>query len=324
MIVLSACKKDAVNKSVTNGKTTPVTFSLGFAQSTGSFNGAANITNSKFSTHTLAVDTTLAKYASVIYAGVYASDGSEVFLTKQLSTDTTFGTVSFNLSPGNYTVVFIAGQSDILFGPDKLSNSDIEYATLVNGNPVYTWKDTFFQKVSLTVGNTGIDQSVTLNRIGSQIIVNIEDAIPANVKFIAFSVSDGSVGTPQQIFNINTGAPSASSSTGLLFANTSVSTPVTAGATNTQLCIPTMGNPNHPFNLQIFAYDQLPPVPFNGFNFNGELISYFTSATVTVQSGHQTVLSGKLFGGNGLTNTGGFQMTVDPQWSTTTTTIPFQ
>src|SRR3569832_1570820 len=65
MIALSACKKDAVNKSVTNNKTTHVTFNVGYTQSTGSFHGAVNI--GKFKTRNLAVDTTLVKYASVIF-----------------------------------------------------------------------------------------------------------------------------------------------------------------------------------------------------------------------------------------------------------------
>src|SRR5579863_9170388 len=112
MIALSACKRDAVNKPVTQGKT-PVTFRVGFAQSTGSFNGAVKINSGKFSAHTLAADTSLTKYASVILVGLYASDGTKISLTTQLSTDTAFGKINFNLSPGNYTVTFAAGQSGL-------------------------------------------------------------------------------------------------------------------------------------------------------------------------------------------------------------------
>lgn len=325
MIVLSACKKDAVNKSVTNGKTTPVTFSMGFTKSTGGFNGAANITRSKLGAHTLAVDTTLVKYASVIYVGVYTSDGNRLFLTKQLATDTTFGTVQYNLPPGTYTVTFAAGQTGMGEVGTTLTNTDISYSQEINSQTYDIWQSTFFQKMSLTVGSSSINQNVTLNRIDAQVVVNIEDAVPSNVKFIAIRTDDGGATEAFPFFSVNTGAVEPTSNDGYRIATTSTSTPVAAGTKNLQLAV-FLVNVNRAHTIEIFAYDQLGTMNGNPheISFNGTLVSYYINHNITLQAGHQTILSGKLFGGNGTTNTGGFQITVDPEWSPTTTTIPFQ
>jgi len=320
--MLSACRKDAVKKTADKSKT-PVTFALGFTQSTGGFNGAANITKGKFGPHTLAMDTSLTKYASVIYIGVYASDGTQLFLTKQLATDTAFGKVNYNLSPGSYTVTFSAGQSGMVEGGTTLANTDFYYPVGPSYHP-YIWKNSFFKKISLTVGNASINQSVTLSRIDAQVIVNIEDAVPANVKFIFFSISDEQGGyTVQQLFDTNTGGPYPGTATGYEFANTSLDTALIAGTKNIKLMIPLLAS-NRKFDINIVAYDRLPPAGFQGSTFGENIVASYSTSNVTIQNGHQTILSGKLFGGNGLSNTGGFQITVDPQWGTTTTTIPFQ
>jgi hypothetical protein len=322
MVVFSACKKDAINKSTNNGKLASVTFNVGFAQSVGSFNGAHNL--AKLIGHNLAADSTLKANASILYATVYQSNGSSLIQTKQLSTDTAFGHVKFNLPAGTYTVVFAAGQTGLFTDNSPLSTATLLYDNGQNGSD-NSWHSTFFQKISITVGSTGIVQSVSLNRIDSQIIVDIEDAIPSNVKFLYVTVTDnksqGGKGFPQ--FSVGTGAPIASSNDGFKFASTSPDTAVITGVKNTRFCI-TLLDTSNPYTVNIYAYDQLPPANFNGQDSNGNLIGFFTSSTVMVQTGHQTILSGKLFGGNGLTNTGGFQMTVDPTWDPTTTTIPFQ
>jgi len=63
---------------------------------------------------------------------------------------------------------------------------------------------------------------------------------------------------------------------------------------------------------------------FNGTGVVGDLIADVTVPNVTVQPNHQTVVSGKLFGGNGTGNAGAFTVTVDPTWDPSPTTIPFQ
>src|ERR1043165_9982936 len=115
LIGLASCKKDAVNKTGSNNsKTSRVSFNIGFSQATGVFgvkNGSANLKLNTLATN--AVDPVLAANAKVLYVGVYQADGARLFLTKQLATDTAFGTVNYNLPQGTYTFVFIAGQNGL-------------------------------------------------------------------------------------------------------------------------------------------------------------------------------------------------------------------
>jgi len=323
MIVLSACKKDAANKKI-NDKTTPVTFSVGYSQSTGGFNGAADI--SKFKTHNLAINTTLAKYASVIYVGVYTTGGSQLFLTKQLATDTVFGTVNYNLPPGDYIITFAGGQTGMVENGTTLSNTYINYGVGANGyNP---WQNTFFQKINLTVGSSAINQNVTLSRIGAQLIVNIEDATPANVQSIQVSMTDNPTQGSSNAFAVGSetnGIPGAPpSDPGLMYAYTPIGTAITPGTKNYQLAIAFL-KVAAPYTVTIAAYNRTLGVPSGPVQYGPSYtVAYYVVSNVTAQAGAQTILSGKLFGGNGLTNTGGFRMTIDPEWSPTTTTIPFQ
>ncbi|MBS1530380.1 MAG: hypothetical protein JSU01_08745 [Bacteroidetes bacterium] len=327
MIILSACKKDAVNKKVNDNKTTPVTFSVGYSQAKGGFNGAVNISKSKFGPHTLAVDTTLAKYASVIYVGVYTTSGDQLFLTKQLATDTVFGTVNYNLAPGNYIVTFAAGQTGMIETGTTLNNTYINYG--IGGNGMNPWQNTFFQKLNLTVGSSSINQNVTMNRIGAQLVVNIEDAVPSNVKSIIVSMTDNPTQESGNAFAVGSetaGIPgNPPSDPGLMYAYTPPTTAITAGTKNLKFCIAFL-KVAAPYTVTIGAYNQVLSAAPNGppANLPNTTVAFVVIPNVTAQDKAQTILSGKLFGGNGLTNTGGFQMTIDPQWSTTTTTIPFQ
>ena len=326
--VMSACKKDAINTNKNNKGTTPVTFNIGFAQTTGSF----SVSNKahKFGTHSLAsasVDSTLKANASTLYIVVYPADGSHLFFTKQLSTDTVFGKVQYNLPAGTYTVAFAAGQTGLNYGGTNLSSDDLVYSIpLSGGNFDNSWKDTFFKKMTITVGSTPVNQSVSLDRIDSQIIVNIEDAIPSTVKFIRVTASDnnfdGSEPSFTPYFIISTAT--ATGDPGVLSAYTSLTIPVTPGVKNTKFAFFTL-NSIHPYIVRIVGTDHLPVGNFNGVpNATGQQIGYAEVDSVMVVPGHQTVLSGNLFGGNGLTNTGGFNINVNPTWSPTTTTIPFQ
>jgi hypothetical protein len=322
--VFSACKKDAVNTGKNNKGTTAVTFNLGFTQTTGAFSVLHK--SGKIGSNALAsVDPTLAANSSILYIAIYPSDGSRLFLTKQLSTDTVYGKAQYNLPPGTYTVVFAAGQSDFFYTGTNLSNDAITYSTpLPNDNFDNSWKDTFFKKITLTVGSSPVNQSVSLDRIDSEVIVDIEDAIPADVKFMALSATD-------QLAVTETSGPAYEVSTGtvegdpeLIVLHSSLTTPVTTGVKNTQFSFITL-NSNRPYRIFLYATDALPSSPNNYTSgAQGQQIGYAEIDSVMVVPGHQTILSGNLFGGNGLTNTGGFQVSVNPVWNPTVTTIPFQ
>lgn len=300
--IFSACKKDAINSGKNGKNTVPVNFNIGYTQSTGTFNVSPN--GSKLGTHTLAsVDPTLAANAKVLYIAIYGSDGSRLYLTKQLSTDTVFGKAQYNLPPGTYTVAFAAGQNNLIYNGTALANDNFNYSGTTG------WQDTFFQKETLTVGASGINQSVTLERIVSQIIVNIEDAIPSNVTWIQVALGSSQT-SGQPVFGVNAGA-ALGNSTGTIHIPTGQ--PIVPGTKNTKFSFIVLSTAI-PYTVQILA-DATP---------GGQTIGYAFITSVATQAGHQTTVAGQLFGGNGMTNTGGFQATIDPVWDPTTTTIPFQ
>lgn len=318
--VFSACKKDAVNTGKNGKGTVPVTFNIGYSQSTGAYGVSNN--GSRLGAHALAsVDPVLAANAKTLYIAIYQSDGTRLYLTKQLSTDTVFGKAQYNLPPGTYTVVFAAGQNNFFYSGTALANDNLVYsAPLSGGGTDNSWQDTFFLKESLTVTSTGINQSVTLPRIDSQVIVDIEDAVPSNVKFIQVVANDNSFTTGYPTFTINTATPTGN--TGTVIAHSSLTTPITTGGKNTKFAFILL-NSSKTYIVQITAADQLPVGGYNG-TISGQQIAYARVDGVAIQAGHQTMLNGQLFGGNGMTNTGGFQVTLDPVWDPNTTTIPFQ
>jgi len=326
---LASCKKDAANKTVPgNRKTAHVSFNMGFSQSTGIF--AVKNESGKSRLNALAataVDPVLAANAKVLYVGVYQADGTRLFLTKQLATDTAFGKVNYNLPAGTYTFVFIAGQNGLNVqsgSPALLNNSFANYTfPRGDGHDNTGFQDTFFQKISVTVGTTGINQSVSLARITGQIVLNIEDAIPANVKFIIMYSEDGPSNTGAISASFNFSTASVQGIDGSLFAATSKDTAVVTGVKNKKLVL-NLVNTGTPHQIRIFATDRLTPSGAFFGQYFGQIVSSFTISNVPVQANHQTILSGKLFGGNGTVNTGGFQITVDPVWDPTITTIPFQ
>ncbi|MFB9844769.1 FimB/Mfa2 family fimbrial subunit [Mucilaginibacter ginsenosidivorans] len=327
LIGLSSCKKEAVNKT-NSGKLVNVSFNLSYNKLTGAF----NVTNKtgKLSTNSLATtavsDTTIGANATVLYVGVYQSDGSRLFLTKQLATDTAFGKVNYNLPAGNYTFVFVAGQTGLNYDSSSSPTLSSDFASYSNSRPNgaqfdFGFRDTFFQKVSLTIDNTGISQNINLKRITGQIVLNIEDAIPANVKYLIMYVSDANGLNTRASFSFNTAAPVGVD--GDLYVSSSVDTPLTAGQKNRKLAI-MLVNAGRPHQVRVIATDRMPLPGVAPGGYYGQTVANFTISDVPLQANHKTILSGKLFGGNGTVNTGGFQVTVDPTWDPTITTIPFQ
>jgi len=320
LIALSACKKESVN---TGGKLTPVTFNVSYQQSSGGFDVAKQGKLNVNSLAVNAVDSTLKANADVLYALIYQSDGTRFFTIKQLSTDTVFGKITINLPQGNYTVAFMAGKTGLIASPasgGQLSSDVFFYSTQVSP-PDTRFQDAFYSKMNVTVGSSGFSQTATLSRVVSQIIVNIEDAIPPNVKFWSFSATDNTGGGIPQ-FKVSTNA--AIGDDGFLYTNTPFATPVTTGVKNARLAIMVL-NTARPYTVHILASNTLQTAnQFNGTGVVGDLIAEATVPNVTVQPNHQTIVSGKLFGGNGTVNSGNFTITVDPTWDPTPTTIPFQ
>lgn len=321
MLMLFACKKDNNNKINTSGKSSRVSFSIGFAQSTGIFNTAA-IRSGKLKVNTTfsAPDSALQTAVDVIYINIYGADGNRVFAAKQLASDTSFGRVSVMLAPGNYTAAFTAGKTGLtLTGNGTFTNDNFTYGQAAQV------QDTFFQKESIIVGEDGISQNIQLNRVVAKIIVNIEDAIPSNVQFIGMTFTDDPTSGQPIIFSTASGGPLNANGRTTIYTQPDV--PVTTGVKNMKLCMYVF-NADKPYSIRMFASNTLQPrlaAGLDGFpgNYSGDAIADVIVNNVAVQIGHQTTVTGRLFGGSGLPAGNGFNISVNPVWDSATNNISF-
>ena len=102
-------------------------------------------------------------------------DGA-TYLTRQQSTDPNFGTVTVMLSLGEHHLHFIATRSTEL----TYENGTLNCASL---------RPTFGKHYDLTV-NGGSDESITLQRLTGQVVVTIEDEIPAGASQLRIQFGD--------------------------------------------------------------------------------------------------------------------------------------
>jgi hypothetical protein len=335
IMVIAACKKESTHLATgTSERKSRITFNIGFAQSTGVFN-VANKTNkvsiNSVST-TATVDSSL-NNIDVIFANVYDNNGNQISTTTQLSSDTAnFGKASFTLPQGTYTVIFAAGKTGLhLSSGVPLSAVNLTYSRQIPNSSNFDnhFEDTFFKKITLTVGanSTIQSQNVQLDRIVSEIIVNIEDAIPQNVKFMCVQMSDNNFISPggqlPQLFNAQSGAPLTPSTFGSVGLFTPPTVVVKTGTKNLKFSR-FMLNSNKPFTVRLLAVNTLQLSNYTGFGFAGDAIADVSIKNVIIQTGHQTLVTGKLFGGAGLPASNGFSVGVNPTWDPTTTIIPFQ
>jgi len=200
-------------------------------------------------------------------------------------TDAGFGVFTDDLPAGNYDIYFV-GSSVTLKGLD-LNGGGLTYYPQNSG-----WGDTFYKKIPITVTSTGINQTVQMERRSAQIVVNILDAIPANVTKIEVKYDDYLA-----FYTNNTGGLKN------YYGQAIVSKPVTTtdiGVTNFKVYANTIFT-NVPAQVSIAYYT------------TGTSPSDTKTVTVTSQPNKRTVISGKLFSGN---NT--FNITFD-DWNTPVT-----
>lgn len=303
-VLFSSCKKDKSHTN-NNNELHAVTFNVtGFSQQLADF----GVTNKKVTSTALnsgklatnAADTSLTNHIGVIYYLVYDSQGKFLHSIKQLSSDTNFGTIKDNLHIGSYTAVLAAGGNYLLAGGATLSTGSLYY---FNAGTYYYDQDTFFKKIAINVTNTDVVAPVTLSRVVGKVLINIEDAIPADALSLTLTTSDAFL----QDYNFGSLSPSTAMKSPynvlINFKNSDI------GTKNYQLSFLTL-NTTTPFSIVLQAYGP-----------SGS-ISKKTISNITCYPNKITLLTGNLFGGNGNTATGGLTLGVDSTWAGSTT-IPF-
>ena len=281
-VIAASCKKD--HKIITPVSTLQkVSFAVGFSQSTSIINSKNPLKVNSLATNSSTPDTALTNYISTLYYMVFDSAGNLIHNITQLSSDTAFGHYTDNLHTGKYTVA-VAGCTGMTLVAGTLSS---EY---LGGGFSH---DAFFERVTITVANAPLTQPISLNRITSKFIVNINDAIPANATYglvrLIGVANDYFVGTDQ--------------------IGTSVSNPyyytipaTAAGTTNYQMSGIFLYMA--PFTTDIEVAQSSDPA--------ATVYGAKTVQNVTGQANKITILSGNLFGGSG---GGGLQVVPDTIWN---------
>lgn len=304
-----SCSKHNNPSPPPSGQKYTVKFNVGFSQSIGP------LTNSIIKTQgikTNAVDTvndTLKNYTGILYYVVFDSNQHIVRNISQKATDADFGTITDQLLPGNYTVVIGAGEAhlkeDIYGSGGHLTNAFYYQgftSPYVNPNDNYLppfFANTFYKKMSITVGSSNASYSINLDRMVAQLEVIVQDAIPAGAKNLTVYINgDASALATLNLAVVNTG--------NYFYPLTNL----VAGTTNTTEYI-TVANTATPLTIEIKCIDAGGTTVFADKTITG----------VTFQAGATTVLTGNLFSaGSGQ----GFTVTYDPKWNVgTPTTIHF-
>jgi len=290
--IVTSCKKEHTRP--TQGDLQKVTFTAGFSVSTGYIQSTRGITTNSLGINNTP-DTALTNHISELYYMLFDSTGHNVHYITQLSTDTAFGHYIDNLRPGKYTIA-IGGSVETNFGASAAPLTDAFY-----NNGAADGSEFFFGQTTFTVGSSPVSASVMLNRKSSKLIITIKDALPTD-QAAKINLTLSNVGS---VFLVGSEVFTSGQTMSLSY-------PVgnAAGTTNYQIVVPYYYVSS--FNLNITCEDLNPQTTIYG------------QKTITVSGGINqiTSLSGNLFGGQGTSQSGGFQTTLDTTW-TTPVVVPF-
>ncbi len=302
MIIVS-CKKENSKATKPNQVSYKVGFNVRFSQRTAKFQyNSATSAGLRRTT----IDTTLKSQVDVIYYAIYDSVGNNVYRARQLSADNGFGSATYNLSPGKYTVAIGAGKTGFVLGPPPYNNTSNVNTDVIRymDTPISTYDpfvfDTFFKRFTLNVSNGNSTQTVSLDRIVSEITVDIKDALPPNAKSVGMIVKTGFY---DRFFVGNSTTGPASGLYPLYFTNPILK--ADSGKTGYKISGLILAGSQVSINLYCNDATQL-------------AIAQKNISNVTTQPNTQTILTGNLFGGSGTTNSGntsGFHVTIDTTWN---------
>jgi hypothetical protein len=294
---LFSCKKDHSNPSQpnTNGKKYQVTFDLA------DFSRVILGSTGKLQTNAVvSAPASVRAMFDVIGYRLTSESGSSLLKEKTFNAKNyTAGTITDSLLAGTYKVTIYAGQTGL--GPAIAYNTwALTYGSVTSDGVTYTfnpWKDTFYKTFLLTVTNSNLNQSVTLERIVGQMVINIKDVLPSDAYSFNMIFVNDSYG-----YGFDQSAP--------LFGPT----PFTY--TPAPVIIPDSSKNKPNFKFQYITENTTRPVTLTLFckKKDGSIIAQRQFGPVTLQKNDTRVYSGNFFGTP--TGNSGFQVTLDPVWST--------
>ncbi|MCC8410273.1 hypothetical protein LJ707_15130 [Mucilaginibacter sp. UR6-1] len=276
MLVFS-CKKDkTASPAPSDNKTYPITFNVsGFGQTYAPMGLKGNAGKKVNATDTIPVES--------LTFSLYTDSLDTLIAQKTLKkSDSGFGVFKENVPPGNYSVIFM-GRSPVAY-----DQTGVSYP--------YDNREVFYKRINVTVASAPVSQSVELERVSGQLVLNINDAIPANTQKITIDFR-----TLAGIFQAGEY---------LNKTETILLTAADAGKTNYRRTINLLAD-SVPFTVTVKYYKANLTTPTGTAVIND----------VVCKPNVRTILSGNLFTNDppdgGAEN---FTITIDPSWNTPVTT----
>lgn len=240
------------------------------------------IAKTPFESFTRGIEPASARCTRLNFA-VYDEDGTRVKQVNQTSDASGFGTASFQLEEGDYTLVVVGHSSS---GNPTMTNLKKIQFTNSTG---YT--ETFLYCSTISITEEPLEKQVSLDRIVSMCRFVLTDDIPADVKKMRFYYTGGS-----GAFNALTGLGSVNSKQSVFFD-------VSSGNQKQFDLYTFLHEAESDIDLQVTAYD------------NDDNVLYERDFEVPMEQNHITWLSGAFFNGSGSSSTTIGGVTVNTDWA---------
>ena len=214
---------------------------------------------------------------------IYDEGGSRVKQVNQTKETANYGTASFQLEPGDYTLVVVGHSSN---GNPTMTNLGKIQFTNTQG---YT--ETFLYHTTVTIADESVEKQASLDRIVSLCRFVLTDDIPAEVKKMRFYYTGGS-----GAFNATTGLGSVNSKQTMTFD-------VSSGSQKQFDLYTFLHEVESDISLKVTALD------------NDDNVLYERDFDVPMEQNHITWLSGTFFNGSGSSSITITGVTVNTNWA---------
>lgn len=267
LLLLVSCKKEHSKNNGTQTKTYKVSYNVsGFTQQI--LGSTKHQQINSLQTNSVSG---LAASSDFLYYRLYDyTTGNMIHQVNQDSSMANFGSVDDYLPAGKYIAAFVSAKPGISVNTAALNNG----AAIGLLASQTSWSDTFFQKDTLTVSGSDVNQNVSLQRIVGQLTIKLLDIFPAAANKVNVLVS-------QEANGFSLATASATGSTTLTF-NDPVSDALKTAAGYKRSFF--MMNNTAQFTVTLTCYDA-----------GNKMLAQVVIPNVTIQRNTQTVLTGNLF-----------------------------
>lgn len=285
-ILFFSCKKDqTANPTPPDNKTYPITFSLSGFEQTYVPIGKANTPGKKIND----VDSIPVNKLYFLLLKDTSENGGIQSYKEVTKTTSGFGVFKEDVPAGQYTAIFIGSNGGIM-------DTKVKPALFSAFN-----YETFYSKIPVTISNAGVSQNVEMGRVTGQLVLNINDAVPAGVTKIEMTY------TSATYFEVFTGLKK----TFTPMTKTVALNATDAGKTNYRVIANLLASDNGVFSVTIKYYKTSQTTATGSV----------TIPNVQCKTNVRTILSGNLFTNDPPAGVGqNFTIKLDTTWNAPITT----